>query len=160
MNSAVGALVAGSISVGIAILCLLLPQGSFILWGNFRVDRAALVGMAVFGIPVATFLGGRLAQGLVGANLRRVAERGFTLAILSVVIGAVEVTAVWLAIEIPKSSAGPAVLLLLPYFVAAPIVGVVVFGPPALIATIPAGLAWAAIVRLLLGAERAPEVAP
>ncbi len=160
MSFAVGAWVGGTIAAGIAILGMTLPEGSFAIWGRVSVNRAAIVGMALFGIPVAIFLGGRLARGLVGANLRRVMERGLMMAILAVVLGAIEVVAVWLALEIPKSTAGPAVLLILPYFIAAPIVGMVVFGPAVLVVTIPAGLAWAAIVRLLLGAERAPAVAP
>jgi hypothetical protein len=160
MTSAIGAVVGGTIAFGIAVLGLMLPDGSFDIWGSVRVDRAAIVGMALFGIPVAIFLGGRLALGLVGANLRRVAERGLTIAVLAVALGAIEVVAVGLALEVPRSTAGPAVLLLLPYLIAAPIVGMVVFGPAVLVVTIPAGLAWAAIVRLLVGAERAPEVAP
>jgi hypothetical protein len=160
MTSAIGASVGWVIALGIAVLALMLPGGSFEIWGRFTIGREAIVGMALLGMPVAIFLGGRLARGLVGANLRRVLERGLAMAILAVVLGALEVTAVGLALELPKSTAGPAVFLLVPYFLAAPIVGMIVFGPPVLVVTIPAGLAWAAIVRLLLGSERAPEIAP
>jgi hypothetical protein len=156
----IGAAVAFMLAIAIAIVCLLLPAGDFTIWSGLEIDTPAIVGTAVLGIPVASFLGWRLGPGLVGASLAAVIARGLAMASLAVVIGALEAVTVGLVVELPRSNAGLGILVALPYLLAAPIVGIVLFGPLVLLVTMPAGIAWAAMVRLLLGRERWPEVAP
>jgi hypothetical protein len=156
----IGAAVGLVLAIGIAVLCLPLPAGRFPIWSRLEIDTPAIVGAAILGIPVAGFLGWRLGPGLVGAGLQTVISRGLAMAGLAVVIGAFEAVAVGLVFEVPRSGAGLGVLLAVPYLLAAPIIGIVLFGPLVLLVTVPAGIAWAAIVRLLIGRERWPEVAP
>jgi hypothetical protein len=77
------------------------------------------------------------------------------LAILAVVLGSFSATVVGTLADLPGSNVDWRVLLLLPYLIAIPIVGIVLFGLHAFAVTLPAALLWMATLRVL-----APRLQP
>lgn len=139
---------AASIALAIAAVAAQLDAVAFRV-GGVRIDPGALPAYSLLGVPIVSWLGWYLAPGAAFGSRRTALARALAMAILAVVIGAFVVVFLGVAIELPGSNIRfPEALVALPYLLAAPIVGIVLFGPFVFAVTLPAGVLWAAIVRL------------
>jgi hypothetical protein len=145
----ISALVAACIAMVIAALSAQVEIVAFrALWG-VRIEGSALPAYALLGVPIVAWLGWHLGPAVVHGGRRTVLARAVWMAVLAVVIGAFCVVFVTVAIELPGSQVRwPDALIALPYLLAAPIVGIVLFGPFVLLVTLPAAIAWAGLLRL------------
>jgi hypothetical protein len=147
----VGALVAASIALAISTLAAQLDVVAFRVIGGVRIDPGALPAYSLLGVPIVAWLGWHLAPGAAFGSRRTAVTRALAMAILAVVVGAFFVVLVAVVQEVPGSNVRwPDALIAFPYLLAAPIVGIVLFGPFVFAVTLPASLAWAVGVRLLV----------
>ena len=144
---AAGALVAASISVSIAALGSRVDLGELRLYGSIRVGSDAMTMLGLLGVPVVAWLGWYLAPVAAHGAWRPALWRAVLLAVLAVVFGSVVTVAVGFVMEVPGSNLTWTAVAALPYLLAAPVVGIVIFGPPVLALTLPASLAWLLALR-------------
>jgi hypothetical protein len=144
---AAGALVAATISLAISALGARVDLGELRLYGSIRVGSDAIASLGLLGVPVVAWLGWRLAPVAAHSAWRPALWRAVLLAVLAVVLGSIVTVAVGLVRELPDSNVTWTAVAALPYLLAAPIVGIVIFGPPVLVLTLPASFAWLLVLR-------------
>jgi hypothetical protein len=142
-----GALVAATISLAIAALGSRIDLSEVRLYGGIRIGSNPIATLGLVGVPVVGWLGWLLAPVAAHGAWRPAIWRAVLLAVLAVVLGSVVTVAVGFALELPDSNLTWTAVAALPYLLAAPIVGMVLFGPPVLALTLPASFAWLLVLR-------------
>jgi hypothetical protein len=155
-----GAILAATIAAVIALAAGRLQAEPWRPFGSVVVDPGGLASAAIMGAPIVAWLGNRLADKAAGGTWTEALVRAIWMAVLAVVLGSVATVLVAVALELPGSNVGWEALILLPYLVAAPIVGIVFFGPLAIAVTLPAAIVWVVILRMLVRPPGPPGPEP
>lgn len=145
----IGAIVGACIAIGIGGLGVV-SLDSILDWRGLATGFAMVPQITLLSTPLVAWLGWRLAPGAVGGSRAHALMTGIKMAVLTVGGGAFWVVGLGLVASMPDAVANGSVeLRSIPFLVALPVIGILVVGPFALTLTIPAGLLWAAIVRVV-----------
>ena len=162
----IGGAVAGAICLGIAGLGVL--EGAAAASGLYPTPGAAALdgggpsaffGIGLAGLPVATLLGSLFAPAVIAAHPERAIRLGMYMGILTVVLASFEIV-IAMTVEMYASGFTAPIdpvadlSVVIPAMVVASavvaLVGIALFGPFALLLTVPAAVVWAQLLRRLV----------
>ena len=162
----IGGAVAGAMSLAIASVGVL--EGAAAASGLYPTPGAAaldgggpstLFGIGLAGLPVATLLGSLLAPAVIAAHPERAIRLGMYMGILTVVLASFEIVMAMMVDMYVSGLVSPIdpvadLSVVLPTMVVASavvaLIGIALFGPFALVLTVPAAVVWVQLLRRLV----------